>query len=79
MPKVVRVKDARGIRWRVSSASPPLPRRPDAGPAAAPQGARVEIIKKSPARIIFGAAISDGPRRVPVVVKIYRHANPASG
>lgn len=77
MPKVVRVKDARGIRWRVSSAFAPLflaDRTPD--PRRLLKAHASEIIKKSPARIIFGAAISDGPRRVPVVVKIYRHANP---
>ena len=33
------------------------------------------MIKKSPARIIFGAALPGDPDEVPVVVKIYRHAN----
>jgi tRNA A-37 threonylcarbamoyl transferase component Bud32 len=77
MSHVVSVKDSHGIRWQVSAAFAPLflaDRTPD--PRRLLRAGRGQLIKKSPARIIFGAALPGGPRPLPVVIKIYRHANP---
>jgi len=76
MSQVVTVKDSRGIRWKVNAAFAPLfiaDRSPS--PRRLLRAGAGQMIKKSPARIIFGAALPGDPDEVPVVVKIYRHAN----
>lgn len=77
MSPVVAVKDSHGIRWKVSAAFAPLflaDRTPS--PRRLLRASAGRLIKKSPARIIFSAALPAGPGEVPVVVKIYRHATP---
>ncbi|MDD5556508.1 MAG: lipopolysaccharide kinase InaA family protein [bacterium] len=70
----VSVRGARGIRWRVNPAHAPLflaDRQPD--PLALLKGRRGEIIKRSPARVIFSSTLDDGDGGLPVVIKVYRH------
>lgn len=75
MDNVIRVKDAHGITWQVRAAYAPIflgAHTPD--PRRLLRSCAGQVIKKSPARIIFASSVHSGGEELPVVIKIYRHA-----
>jgi len=75
MDKVTTVHDAHGIRWQVRSLYAPIflaARTPD--PRKLLRNCAGQIIKRSPARIIFATSLTSAEGALPVVTKIYRHA-----